>query len=179
MMYSSEYAYLQEEQAQGFIKYYSDRKYAFAALLPEEGVSLRDYVASLTGERLYELLSDPVEIDVETAIPKFEAEYDILLNPVLEGMGMQSAFDPGAADFSGIGTSLNGNLYISRVLHKTYIAVDEKGTKAGAATAVEIQDECCIEPAEKRIVYLDRPFVYMIIDCQENLPVFIGTVTEL
>lgn len=179
MMYSSEYAYLQEEQAQGFIKYYSDKKYAFAALLPEEGVSLRDYVASLTGERLRRLLSDPVEIDVETAIPKFEAEYDILLNPVLEEMGMQSAFDPGAADLSGIGTSLAGNLYISRVLHKTYIAVDEKGTKAGAATAVEIYDECCIEPVEKRIVYLDRPFVYMIIDCQENLPVFIGTVTEL
>lgn len=196
MMYSTEYVYLQDEQAQGFIKYYNDAKYAFAALLPDEGVSLQDYIASLTGERLHGLLSDPLrtteiqhepqapaelaEISVEAAIPKFEVEYDILLNSVLEEMGMRDAFDPRTADLSGIGTSPDGNLYISRVLHKTYIAVDEKGTKAGAATAVEVNLESAVmEPIQPKIVYLDRPFVYMIIDCEENLPVFIGTVTGL
>lgn len=180
MMYSTEYTYLQDTQAQGFLKYYNDAKYAFAALLPEEGVSLEDYVASLTGEGLHELLSNPERPDVRTAIPKFEAEYSVLLNDILENLGMKDAFDSGTADLSGLGTSLDGNLYISRVIHKTYIAVDEKGTKAGAATAVEVKNESAImEPVEVKTVYLDRPFVYMIIDCEENLPVFIGMVTDL
>lgn len=180
MMYSTEYTYLRDTQAQGFVKYYNDAKYAFAALLPEEGVSLEDYVASLTGEGLHELLSNPERPDVRTAIPKFEAEYSVLLNDILEKLGMKDAFDSGTADLSGLGSSLDGNLYISRVIHKTYIAVDEKGTKAGAATVVEVNTESAVmEPEEVKTVYLDRPFVYMIIDCEEKLPVFIGTVTDL
>ena len=65
----------------------------------------------------------------------------------------------------------------SRVLHKAYIAVDERGTKAGAATAVETVytalEECIYR------VTLDRPFVYAIIDDATGLPVFIGTVTDI
>lgn len=180
LMYSTEYTYLQDAQAQGFLKYYNDAKYAFAALLPEEGVSIEDYVASLTGEGLHELLSNPERTTVETAIPKFEAEYDVLLNDILKDMGMTDAFDSAAADLSGLGTSPGGNLYINRVIHKTYIAVDEKGTKAGAATAVEVFLESAMETLDEiKTVYLDRPFVYMIIDCEENLPIFIGAVTDL
>lgn len=179
MMYSTEYTYLQDTQAQGFLKYYNDAKYAFAALLPDEGVSLEDYMASLTGEGLHKLLSNPEGTAVETAMPKFEAEYSTLLNDILENLGMKDAFDSGTADFSGLGSSLDGNLYISRVIHKTYIAVDEKGTKAGAATAVEVNSESAMMgPDEVKTVYLDRPFVYMIIDCEENIPVFIGTMTD-
>lgn len=178
MMYSSEYAYLQDSQAQGFIKYYNDKKYAFAALLPEEGISIEDYAASLTGQGLHELLSGPTEIPVEAAIPKFEIQYDILLNDILKNLGMVDAFDPDAADFSGLGSSSGGNLFVSRVIHKTCITVDEKGTKAGASTAVEVkQESAALEPVEPKTVYLDRPFIYMIIDCEENLPVFMGTVS--
>ncbi|MCM1057323.1 MAG: serpin family protein [Firmicutes bacterium] len=182
MMYSTEYTYLQDTQAQGFVKYYHDAGYAFAALLPDEGVSLADYVASLTGERLHELLSEPVSPSpfVEAAIPKFKTEYSASLNDILESLGMTNAFDSKKADLSGLGYCPGGNLYISRVLHKTYIALDEKGTKAGAATAVEVSKEsAAVSLVETKTVYLDRPFVYMIIDCEENLPVFIGTVTEL
>lgn len=180
MMYSTEYTYLQDTQAQGFVKYYHDAKYAFAALLPDEGVSLADYTASLTGERLHELLSNPTRTAVDTAIPEFEAEYSALLNNILENMGMTNAFDSGTADLSGLGTSPDENLFISRVLHKTYIAVNEKGTKAGASTVVEvIKESAMIEPDEIKTVYLDRPFVYMIIDCEEKLPIFLGTVTDL
>lgn len=180
MMYSTEYTYLRDTQAQGFVKYYHDAKYAFAALLPDEGISLAEYTASLTGEKLHELLSNPEKTAVDTAIPKFEAEYSTLLNDVLENLGMTDAFDSVAADFSGLGTSPGGNLFISRVIHKTYISVNEKGTKAGAATVVEVR--CKSEMAadeEIKTVYLDRPFVYMIIDCEENLPIFIGTVADL
>ncbi len=87
---------------------------------------------------------------------------------------MADAFDMARADFSGIGSSSQGNLYISRVLHKTYMAVDENGTRAGAATAVEMRAEGAME--DIKVVHLDRPFLYLIIDCRESLPIFMGTV---
>ena len=65
----------------------------------------------------------------------------------------------------------------SRVLHKAYIAVDERGTKAGAATAVETVYTALEEGVYK--VTLDRPFAYAIIDDATGLPVFIGTVTDI
>ena len=68
---------------------------------------------------------------------------------------------------------------ISRVIHKTFIAVDEKGTKAGAATAVEMNPTSAPPPEEYKVVYLDRPFVYMIVDCETNIPIFIGTVMDM
>lgn len=177
LMYSEEYQYLQDDNACGFIKPYADGKYAFAALLPEEGVTVADYVAALDGERLAEILNNVQDTTVHAAIPRFQAEYSMEMSEILKAMGMTDAFDGDAADFAGIGHSETGNLFISRVLHKTYIAVDELGTKAGAATAVEMSESALME--EPKEVYLNRPFVYLIIDCEERLPVFMGTVMEV
>lgn len=180
LMRSTEHQYLMDEDAVGFIKYYADKKYAFAALLPNEGISVTDYVKSLTGKKLASMLADPLNVKVDAAIPKFESEYKIELNDILKAMGMTDAFDYTLSDFSGIGYVADYNLYISRVLHKTFIAVDEKGTKAGAATVVEVTAGSAMpEPEEIKTVYLDRPFVYMLIDCEANLPIFIGTVMDI
>ena len=176
LMYSDENRYLEDDRATGFIKNYADGKYAFVALLPKEGVSVAEYAASLTGEHLQTLLANPQQTTVQTAIPKFESDYSVDLSSVLQRMGMKLAF--GGGDLSGIGTSAEGPLAISRVLHKTYIAVDEKGTKAGAATAVEVNTECAIVSPERKVI-LDRPFVYLIIDPNTNVPVFIGTVMDV
>ena len=70
-------------------------------------------------------------------------------------------------------------IFINRVIHKTYIQVGEKGTRAGAATVVQINKTSLERPDESKQVYLDRPFVYMILDCENNLPFFIGTMTGL
>ena len=174
MMYSEESLYLEDEHAQGLMKYYADGKYAFAALLPEEGMTLAEYAATLTGARLLEILWNPVSVQVSAAIPRFRSEYGADIRDMLREMGMADAFDMARADFSGIGSSSQGNLYISRVLHKTYMAVDENGTRAGAATAVEMRAEGAME--DVKVVHLDRPFLYMIIDCRERLPIFMGTV---
>ena len=178
LMYSEESRYLEDADAIGFLKYYADTKYAFVALLPNEGVTVQEYLNTLSGERLTELLANPQEGIVNAAIPKFESEYAIDLGEVLQTMGMTDAFDMDTADFSGLGASTDGNIYISRVIHKTYIAVDERGTKAGAATAVEMEVGGAM-PQDPKQVYLDRPFVYMIIDCEANLPLFIGTVMNM
>ena len=69
---------------------------------------------------------------------------------------------------------------ISDVLHKTHIDVDNEGTRAAAVTAVMVAGATAVQrPEEIHEVYLDRPFVYMIIDSENSLPLFIGTVTEL
>lgn len=179
MMYSEENNYLLDENAQGFMKYYAGQKYAFAALLPDENVSISDYIASLDGKRLHDILANPINVQVNAAMPKFESEFDIEMNGILQKMGMTDAFDAELADFSGIGHSDLGPLTISKVLHKTFIAVNEKGTEAGAATVVGMNESCAVEMTEPKTVYLDRPFVYMIVDCEKNIPIFMGTVMDM
>ena len=175
-LWSNESKYLETEQATGFLKSYKGGRYAFAALLPQEGVSPAELLNGLSGEALYALLSEPQTEDVEVALPKFEASYDTKLSGVLKDMGMALAFDGERADFSGLGTSTGGNISIGRVLHKTYLSVDETGTKAAAASVVEMKDEAIAEPGKQ--VILNRPFVYMIVDTETNLPLFIGTMLD-
>ena len=178
-MYGSEGTYFEDEKATGFMKRYVGGKYAFVALLPDEGVTVSEYIASLDGESLNALLANSQYATVHTSIPKFETEYKVEMSEILKSMGMTEAFDMYNADFEGLGTSTDGNIYISRVLHKTFISVGEKGTKAGAATIVEMKDGAAAEPTEPKEVYLDRPFVYMLVDCENNIPFFIGTMMDV
>jgi len=178
-MYCMENLYLEDDNATGFIKYYKGKKYAFVALLPNEGVTVSEYIDSLDGKALHELLASPKRVAVETAIPKFETGFDIELSEVLDDMGMPEAFDMKKADFSGMGSYLNRVIYISRVLHKTYISVGEKGTQAGAVTVVEMKNDGASIVVDQKVVHLDRPFVYMLIDCENNQPFFIGTLEDV
>lgn len=178
LMYGDESIYLADEYATGFMKKYKGEKYAFVAMLPNEGVSVSEYVASLQGDALHEMLKNSQYCTVRTAIPKFETEYDVEMSDILKEMGMPIAFDADRADFSKLGTSTNGNVCIGRVLHKTFMSVGEKGTKAGAATVVEMKCESAIV-IDPKTVYLDRPFVYMLVDCENNIPFFIGTMMDI
>ena len=178
MMHSTEYQYLSDDFATGFVKPYQGRSYAFAALLPREGVSMEEYLCSLTGEKLRALLDNVQSTPVVTAIPKFETGYSVEMSQILSGMGMTDAFDPENADFSALGTSSAGNIFISRVIHKTFISVSEQGTKAGAVTIVEPTDSAAMEPDKRQEVILDRPFVYLLIDCASGVPFFIGVMMD-
>ena len=178
LMRSRENAYLEDDNATGFIKYYAGGRYAFAALLPNEGVTVADYLDSLTGESLHRLLAHPRSVPVSAALPKFETDFDAELVGVLAAMGMPLAFDPDQADFSALGTSTDGNIYIGSVIHKTFISVAEQGTRAGAATVVVMVDGCALEEEPPKVVTLDRPFVYMLIDTATGTPFFIGTMMD-
>ena len=177
-MHSQESRYLDDGKATGFIRPYVGR-YSFAALLPNEDVSIEAYIDLLTGEGLLDTLANARGDKVIVSIPKFGYEYDVKMNDALKALGMTDAFDVYMADFSKIGTSPEGPLYISAVLHKTFIAVDERGTRAGAATAVVVTPGAAPQQEMPKIVHLDRPFVYAIIDDATNLPVFIGTVMSV
>lgn len=177
MMRSEEGKYLDDGKATGFIKQYKGGEYSFAALLPNEGVDIYDYIAGMTGESLTDTLKTAQNKTVQATMPKFSYEYELGMKKVLSELGMPSAFNGNAADFSRMASSSRGNIFISDVLHKTFISVDELGTKAGAVTKVEMKT-LGAAPTE-RTVKLDRPFVYMIIDNSANLPVFIGAVMDI
>ncbi len=178
-LHSPEYVFLKDENTTGFLKPYKGGRYAFAALLPAEGRALEDYIASLTGEKLGKLLEGAKHTRVDTVTPKFETAYSAALNQALEALGMSDAFDAGLADFSALGTCDNGDsIYISRVVHKTYLKLDEKGTRAGAATGVMIEATSAMHEPPPQVV-LDRPFLYLLLDTETNIPLFIGIVSSV
>ena len=174
-MWSDGENYIADSHAEGFVKYYEGRDYAFAALLPEEGMTLADYAATLTAEGLRAMLENEAAESAGAALPKFTASWGAELSPSLAAMGMPDLFDPEKADLSAI--AADAALHVSQVQHRTFINVDEKGTQAGAATAVGVKAASLMGP-EKQVV-LDRPFLYMLIDCGHNVPLFIGAVTEM
>ena len=111
---------------------------------------------------------------VDLTLPRFKIETKSELSSVLAGMGMPLAFDPDRADFSGITTQ--EQLYISRVVHQANIAVDEKGTEASAATAVEIT--AGLAPSKQVILHVDRPFIFCVRDTNTGAILFLGRVVD-
>lgn len=177
MMYSEEWTYLKTEQAEGFIKPYQNG-YSFAALLPNEGISLSDFTKNLTGESLSQILQEAKKESVEVTLPKFSADAQMELSDALKAMGMSQAFDLLQADFSNMSSShTNEGLYISRILHNTAISVTETGTRAGAAASVEMLCKGVFEPS-KHQVNLNRPFLYLILDQETNFPIFMGQLYD-
>jgi serpin B len=178
-MFSSENYYLHDANAKGFMKLYEDGRFAFLALLPNEDLTVNEYLNTLTGKHLYDLIMNPeTKYIVDAALPKFSANYSTELSEVLGYMGMTDAFDRVKANFSDMAVLDDGsNVYISRVLHKTRIDVTQAGTKAAAVTVVEMMKATGIMPVVKEHVKvtLDRPFIYMIVDCVNGVPLFTGT----
>ena len=173
--------YLEGDNEIGFIKNYAGGDYAFLALLPDEGIDINDYVASLSGKEFLKICDEDFgdKYEVNTVIPHFSFDCSLSMAGVLEKMGIKDAFNPFTADFSGMGESTNGALYISDVLHKTHIELDNKGTKAAAVTAVVVKATGLSASVTVKNVVLDRPFVYAIIDTQTGLPVFLGVCENI
>ncbi|MDD4291792.1 MAG: serpin family protein [Clostridia bacterium] len=174
----TEGAYFKTSNAQGFVKRYK-QGYSFVGLLPDEGIGADGLVDSLSGD-LIQSISEARKGGkyAFVKLPKFSYEYKLTMNKILAEMGMARAFNSKAADFSKMGTSSIGNIFIGDVLHKTFIELTEKGTRAAAVTKVEISDEAW-DPDGLVTLNFDRPFVYLIIDDSTNLPVFIGSLQNI
>ncbi len=173
-MHSKEHRYIGDENSKGFMKNYKG-KYAFAALLPNENISIDEFVSTLSGEKITNMLTTLSSRTCYTSIPKFETEYDVKMVDIFKSLGMTDAFSGSTADFSKMGEA--DGLHIGNIIHKTFISVGELGTKAGAATAVIMEAECC--PSDVVNINLNRPFVYMLIDTENNVPLFIGTLMNV
>lgn len=174
VLFGEEYSYLEDETCTGFTRSYAGDTYRFAALLPKDEKDFAGFIDGLTGERLAALMADAAKERTLIMLPKFSYDYRISLPDVLKAMGLHDCFDDSRADFSGISDT---PLYIGDVLHKTHIDLDSEGTRAAAATAVIMDKSVSLHTDEPHKVWLDRPFVYMIVDTATGLPVFMGTVT--
>lgn len=178
-MHSTENYYIEDEDVTGFVKMYKNKDYAFVALLPNEDLKIADYVNSLSGTKFIELVENKQETDVVVSIPKFSLDYETSMEQKLAELGIKDAFNREKADFTKMATYSDDNLYISKVAHKTHIDVDEEGTKAAAATAVVMELAGCAPMEDLKTVNLDRPFVYAIVDCKNNVPIFMGTMMDV
>lgn len=171
MMSSDEALYLKDGNATGFLKPYAGGRYSLAAILPNG--SLDDYVQKLDGDMLRSLIENATQDEVRATMPQMELKSDVELADALRAMGITDVFE-GNADLSGI--SAEQELCVGRVLHSAALRVDEKGTKAAAATAVEIET---MSLREGYNVMLDRPFLLLIWDNQAGMPIFLAAVNAL
>ena len=162
---------------------YSGADLQFLVLLPDDVNGLPALESKLTAEMLAEC-AKLERRDVDLHLPKFKIEPPtIALAEKLQVLGMKNAFDipRGSANFDGMAPRKpNDYLYISQVFHKTFIAVDEKGTEAAAATAVAMVATSALrqQPPPPIEVKVDRPFVYAIHHVPSGVCLFLGRVTD-
>lgn len=167
---------LSYNDATGVALPYDEGQLSYFALMPDDGVTPRDWLEKQESHELLSHISGNIKKAeselIDLAMPKFELRYEDSLKDDLENLGMKLAFIPDVADFSMMNAAHEKNLYITDVKHKTYIKVDEKGTEASAATSVEVEKTSL--PMPNKEVTFDRPFVYGIVDMKTGLPVFLG-----
>ena len=175
----------------GFIKNYQTddgRKYAFVILLPRQGISMREYISKLDGQHFrYVIKNETSHGNLKekyiVSIPRFTVTYESELSESLRALGMSEAFDEKNANFSLLGTMESKKKagksvpYIGKFIQKTMLYVDEKGTKARAASMVGFEMEEDIVMEHKKEMF-SRPFVYAIIDRETMFPLFLGICNE-
>lgn len=171
MMSSTESLYLDDGLATGFLKDYEGSRYSFLALLPREDISLETYLSSLTREALLRTIEEAKTTSVVATMPKLQLETTVEMRDILTEMGMVDAFTMDA-DLSGINGSQD--LFVSRILHKTYLQVDETGTQAGAVTIEEIVTKGAF--LNQEYVFLNRPYLMGIYDKVNHCFLFLGAV---
>lgn len=171
---SAEKNFVTDDKCIGVIKDYSDDKYAFLMILPNDGnIDINDFMAEMTAEEYWNLWNNKQEESSIIYFPKFKTDYEISLNSILSDMGMKDAFGPDA-DFGNMTTK---DAFISQVIHKTSISVDKYGTEAAAVTMGGATSSSGTIINDK--IYFNRPFAYAIVDKDTGLPLFLGTVESI
>jgi len=153
---------------------YGNHDYSMTIFLPEYGHTVNEVIADLSEENWNTWLADFEETEVVLTMPKFNVEYKTLLNESLQNIGIQRAFEENSDNFLNINDDA---LYISRVIHQSFIEVSEVGTEAAAATIVEIVTESA-EPNQPPHLSLNRPFFFVIREHVKGTVLFLGKIVE-
>jgi serpin B len=170
MMNQTEYfAYTKGSGYQAVELPYQGRQLSMVIMLPDKG-KFDTFEDSLEYARLQKITGNLKGEEVSLTMPKFAFTSDFRLKPTLSDMGMPDAFS-GNADFSGI--TEEENIWIGDIFHKAFVAVDENGTEAAAATAVIMPGAA---PGEPLKFTMDRPFIFLIRDIETNTILFMGRV---
>jgi serpin B len=150
---------------------YQGNSAAMDIILPDAG-NFQNFESALDAGKLNNIFNSMQSTPIALGLPKFSFTTDFSLHDQLQALGMTDAFDPNKADFSGM--TGNHDLYIGNVIHKAFVAVDEKGTEAAAATAVIM--EAMSAPMQKVHLVVDHPFIFIIRDLKSGQILFIGRV---
>ena len=170
MKQTESFGYTEGQGYQAIEVLYDGGELSMVILLPEDG-KFEAFEDGLQAEQVEDIISGLQLTEVALTMPKFEFDSEFSLKDTLPEMGMPIAFSS-SADFSG----MNGNreLSISDVLHKAFVAVDEAGTEAAAATAVIMELTAAPEPPVE--VTIDRPFIFLVRDIETGAILFVGRV---
>lgn len=172
MNQTGQFNYMEAESFQGLELPYVDDELSMVILLPKEFDGLNKFEKTLTAENLSKWLGKLRNREVRVSVPKFKMTSQFALASVLKSMGMTDAFSPNA-DFSGM--SGRRDLFISAVIHKAYVDVNEEGTEAAAATAVTMK-LTSVGPTRIPVFQADHPFLFLIRDNHSDSILFIGRV---
>ena len=154
---------------------YGNGGYSMYVLLPHKGVTVNDVIRSLSAQKLKQY-RHMTTTEVDILMPRFTTESETHLERVLSSMGMQLAFSM-SAEFPNMAQGHIDDLYVSKIKQKAKIEVAEEGTKAAAATAVQValKDEVVLEQEEVYTFHATRPFVYYIVENSTGSILFMGT----
>lgn len=167
-------SYFENDNATAFSCYYKNGM-QFIGILPK-----KDGDFTLESLDIGSLLkTETYEYDVSARMPKLNFESEFPLTDALKAAGLSDIFDMAKADFTPMQGSADEHFYVTEVIQKTKLELDEEGTRAAAATAVLIANGAALEPREIKEVYLDRPFAFLIYDGAAEQIVFMGKVTEM
>ncbi len=151
---------------------YAGGQLSMLVLLPDEG-KFSDVEGRLNAGMLAETVAALQPVGVDLSLPKFKFEWSTELSKELKALGMTDAFDPDRADFSGMDAARD--LYLSLILHKAFISVDEQGTEAAAATAVVVEAMSMpARPVQPMEFKADHPFIFLIRDVPTGSILFVG-----
>jgi serpin B len=170
MRQTKSFNYVEGEGYQAVELLYDGDELSMVILLPASG-NFAAFEETLNAQQVSDIISGLQPTEVALTMPRFEFDSEFSLKDTLADMGMPIAFS-GAADFSGMAG--NRELYISDVVHKAFVAVDEAGTEAAAATAVIMKLTSVPEPPVE--VTIDRPFIFLIRDIETGAILFVGRV---
>ncbi|XP_019640740.1 PREDICTED: leukocyte elastase inhibitor-like isoform X3 [Branchiostoma belcheri] len=152
---------------------YVEKELSMLIFLPDEVEGIRNLESALTATTLQTVSSQMYSTKVNLMLPRFKLEQDFSLGETLKKMGMGEAFSDGA-DFSGM--SAAADLFISEVVHKAFVEVNEEGTEAAAATGVMMMTRCMPRPPTP--FFVDHPFIFLIRDNRSNSVLFFGKMQK-
>jgi serpin B len=165
---SKEFEYLTSESFDAAGLPYGDGEVSIYMFLPHRESSFEGFYAELSDGNWDDWMSQFQKSELTVFMPRFELEYEVILNDALAALGMRVAFDAGRADFSRM---CSGKVWIDEVKHKTHLEVNEEGTEAAAATSVS-------KRKGGMSIYVDRPFFCAIRDNETGAILFMGSVVD-
>ncbi|MGE0266805.1 MAG: serpin family protein [Candidatus Obscuribacterales bacterium] len=173
-----DYPYLENEKFQAINLYYKNRDKSLYLFLPREGSSLEKFEADLSAASLQGFFEGFRNREGSLAMPRFKLEDRRKLKSSLSALGMKIAFDPNRADFKKM-ASIDENILIDEVFHKTFMEVNEEGTEAAAVTAVQMaRATAMMNPVRPFDMVLDRPFFFVLRDNKTGTVLFLGHVMD-